>query len=205
MQITLNKIGKKFQHEWVFRNINYQFFLGKSYALVGPNGSGKSTLLQIISGLLLPSEGEVVLHQGQKIIDPDETFRYIDISAPYQELVEEFTLSELLNFHFKFKSLKKEIDQKQLISKMQLEKSTHKYIKNFSSGMKQRLKLALSFFSDCPIMLLDEPTSNLDEHGINWYMQNIRSNISNKIILISSNQPSEYSFCDHIINLNNFK
>jgi ABC-type multidrug transport system ATPase subunit len=88
---------------------------------------------------------------------------------------------------------------------MNLEKSTHKYIKNFSSGMKQRLKLALAFFSESPVMLLDEPTSNLDEHGINWYMQNIRSNISNKLILISSNQPAEYSFCDKIINLNDFK
>ncbi|CAN5122713.1 heme ABC exporter ATP-binding protein CcmA [soil metagenome] len=205
MQITLNKIGKKFQHEWVFRNINFQFYLGKSYALVGPNGSGKSTLLQIISGLLLPTEGEVLYQKRGKNIDPDDIFRYVDISAPYQELVEEFTLSEFLDFHFNFKTIKNEISQKEMIYKMHLEKSAHKHIKNFSSGMKQRLKLALSFFSESPVMLLDEPTSNLDEHGINWYMQNIRTNISNKIILISSNQPSEYSFCDHIVNINDFK
>jgi ABC-type multidrug transport system ATPase subunit len=205
MQITLNKIGKKFQHEWIFKNFNYEFFTGHSYAIIGPNGSGKSTLLQIVSGLMLPSEGQVLYYKNKKLIDSDYTFRLIDISAPYQELVEEFTLTEFLQFHFKFKSLKNGLDQKDLISLMHLEKSSHKYIKNFSSGMKQRLKLALAFFSDSPVMLLDEPTSNLDEHGINWYMQNIKANISDKLILISSNQPMEYSFCDKIININDFK
>ncbi|MDQ3395213.1 MAG: ATP-binding cassette domain-containing protein [Bacteroidota bacterium] len=201
MQISLEQVGKKFQHEWIFRKIDYQFNLGKAYAITGPNGSGKSTLLQVISGILPANEGNVNYIVNSKYIDITEIFPYIDIAAPYQELVEEFTLIEFLKFHFSFKSIKKGLSIEELIQILRLEKSINKIIKHFSSGMKQRLKLGLAFFSQSQVILLDEPTSNLDEVGINWYMQNVTGILKEKLIIICSNTPAEYSFCDFNINI----
>lgn len=205
MQILLKHVGKKFQHEWIFRNLDYHFTSGKSYAITGPNGSGKSTLLQVISGLLPANEGQIQFKDSEKNYDIADVYPFIDFSAPYQELVEEFTLLEFLKFHFSFKKIRNGFSQQDLIQFMMLESATHKYIKHFSSGMKQRLKLGLAFFSESQVMLLDEPTSNLDEVGINWYMQNISGILKEKLIIISSNTPAEYSFCDFTINIPDYK
>ncbi len=162
-------------------------------------------MLQVISGLLPYNEGLLLFNESGKDLDITEVYSFIDIAAPYQELVEEFTLLEFLDFHFSFKKIKKGLSQKDLIKLMMLENASHKYIKHFSSGMKQRLKLSLGFFSECQVFLLDEPTSNLDEVGINWYMQNITGILKEKLIIICSNTPSEYSFCDFNIHIPDFK
>lgn len=205
MRITLNKIGKKFQHEWVFKNINYTFQQGQTYAITGPNGSGKSTLLQIISGMLPASEGTIAFTENEKEVEPSHVFRCFDFVAPYQELIEEFTLSEFLDFHFSFKKLKEGLTKNELVKLTMLDSSMNKQIRNFSSGMKQRLKLSLAFFSQSPVLLLDEPTSNLDELGFNWYMKFVQKQKNHRTIIISSNQPQEYIFCENIIAVKDFK
>src|SRR5688572_3710780 len=100
MKISLQNLGKRFNREWIFRHLNYQFISGRSYAITGPNGSGKSTLLQLISGASLVSEGSVSYEE----IKPEDIYRHVSISAPYLQLVEEMTLYELLNFHSGLKS-----------------------------------------------------------------------------------------------------
>jgi ABC-type multidrug transport system ATPase subunit len=204
MKIELEGLGKKYLHEWVFKNLNTTLSSGNSYAITGPNGSGKSTLIQVIAGALLPSSGNISYDIGAHIPN-EEIYQHISIATPYLEMIEEFTLIEFLNFHFKFKKLAPKMNVDKLISASYLDNAKNKYIKNFSSGMKQRLKLALCFFSDSEILLFDEPTSNLDQKGIEWYQYHVNSISKDTLTVIASNQKDEYAHCNSIININDYK
>jgi ABC-type multidrug transport system ATPase subunit len=205
MQLKIDNLGKKFQYEWIFRNLSYQFEAGQSYTIIGANGSGKSTLLQVIAGILSPSHGNITYQADNQIISPEKWFRHLAFASPYLELVEEFTLLELVKFHTQFKPFKNQLKISEFIEILGLEKSRHKPLKYFSSGMKQRVKLGLAFYSDTSILLLDEPTSNLDTQGIDWYKREIEQNIANRVVIICSNQAYEYDFCDNLLNINEFK
>ncbi|MNL09632.1 Iron(3+)-hydroxamate import ATP-binding protein FhuC [compost metagenome] len=204
MKISLNNVGRRFNKEWIFRNLSTEFSAGNSYAILGPNGSGKSTLLSILTGSLSPSEGEISFSQGTDI-PVENIYRYISLAAPYLELVETFSLKEIIDFHFKFKNFAPGVDAKSLISILGLEKAANKEIKYFSSGMKQRTKLALACCTDTPILFLDEPTSNLDVQGMNWYRELIENFGKDRLTIIGSNQIQEYEFCNHQIQIADYK
>ncbi|WP_029281677.1 ABC transporter ATP-binding protein [Pedobacter sp. R20-19] len=204
MKITLNNVGRRFNKEWIFRNLTAEFTSGNSYAILGPNGSGKSTLLSVLTGSLSPSEGEISFSE-KKDIPVENIYQQISLAAPYLELVETFTLTEIIDFHFKFKSFAPGIDRKTLISILGLEKSANKEIKYFSSGMKQRTKLALACCSDSPILFLDEPTSNLDVQGEDWYRELIKNFTKDRLTIIGSNQSREYEFCNMEIQIADYK
>ncbi len=203
MQITLTNAGKRFNREWIFRHFNYSFLEDKKYAITGSNGSGKSTLLQVIAGSLSYNEGQVDFAFKQKKIDQELHFQHISIAAPYLELIEEMTSGEFLSFHNQFKKLL--LTDKEILGIVGLQKAINKQIRYYSSGMKQRLKLAQAFFCDSPVLLLDEPTTNLDAEGIALYQQLIKNYTSNKLVIISSNDLQEYEFCDAIIAIGNYK
>ncbi|MEO0334176.1 MAG: ABC transporter ATP-binding protein [Bacteroidota bacterium] len=205
IRIKAEQLGKKFGREWIFRNINLNLQQKKSYAFTGYNGSGKSTLLLILAGMLPPAAGKVSYYQQDKPIDEEAIFRQISIAAPYVELIEEFTLEEFLDFHTALKPLHPSITTKELLERTGLINAREKYIQQFSSGMKQRLKLGITFYSQSPILLLDEPCSNLDRQGIRWYQEEVRQHISEKLVVICSNQSFEYDFCDQIIDITQFK
>ncbi len=205
MEILLEDIGRRFNQEWIFKKINYRFVQGQSYAILGPNGSGKSTFLQVLAGNLSPSKGKVTYSYQDKIVDVEKVYSHLALAAPYLELIEEFTLLELLNFHFKFKRMEKGWDIQKIVQLLQLEKSANKEIRYFSSGMKQRVKLALSCCTDAPILMLDEPTSNLDNQGVEWYLELIKTFASKKLLLICSNQIHEHDFCNHQFNVLDYK
>jgi ABC-type multidrug transport system ATPase subunit len=197
MKISLQNLGKRFNREWIFRHLNYEFFPGKSYAITGPNGSGKSTLLQVISGATTLSEGKVLYPN----INDENIFKHISIAAPYLELIEEMTLTEFLIFHSALKKLLPTFTIQRIISIINLDKAADKQIRYFSSGMKQRVKLAQAIFSDVPVILLDEPTTNLDEDGIVLYINLINDYCKERLLIVSSNDKQEYDFCDEVIDM----
>ncbi len=205
MQISLENLGRRFNREWIFKGLNYQFNHNQAYAILGINGSGKSTLLQVISGALTPSVGNLIYTFDGKIIAPENYYTAISLAAPYLELIEDFSLNEVLDFHFKFKTRFDLLKNSDIISLLGMQKQEHKLIKQFSSGMKQRVKLALAFCAQTPVLLLDEPTANLDVQGIDWYHTMIKQFTANRITLICSNQSNEYSFCDAQLNLADYK
>ncbi len=204
MRIDLKDAGRRFNQEWIFRNFTYSFHSAGKYAILGPNGSGKSTLLSVILGALAPSEGTISYADGYDIA-VEQIYRYISFAAPYLDLVEEFTLQETIDFHFKFKQFHPDIDAVQLMDLLGLAKSQDKALKYFSSGMKQRTKLALACCTNSPLLFLDEPTSNLDKQGMIWYHELIEKFSAGRIVLVGSNQENEYSFCDHLIQVMDFK
>lgn len=205
MDITLKNIGRRFNRDWIFRGVNHTFITGESYAILGPNGSGKSTLLQVLNGSLAPSEGTIDFTFEDKPVEIDKVFTHLSLAAPYLEVIEEFTLSEMIDFHFKFKNYKQGVDKKEVISLLNLPKSENKLIKYFSSGMKQRLKLILAFCADTPMLMLDEPTSNLDVQGVDWYLNLVQQFAAGRLTIVCSNQEQEYSFCNHRLNIVDYK
>jgi len=205
--ITISGAGKRFNREWIFRNLHYQFLSGNSYGIIGFNGSGKSTLLQCIAGSMLLSEGNIS-YQNNTIdtkIESENVFKLISICAPYLEIVEEMTSIEFLQFHQQFNPLIGKISIQEIINIIGLEKASNKQIRNFSSGMKQRLKLAQAIFSDAPILLLDEPCTNLDKEGYKLYHQLINDYCNNKLLIICSNEEAEIEFCSERLNIVDYK
>ena len=205
MEIRLDGISKRFTREWIFRNFSRLFNQGSSYAITGPNGSGKSTLLMIAAGWIMPTEGKVSYTIEGSPTDPSRFYRHLDFVAPYLELIEDFTLAEFVKFHFRFNRLAAGMTREDFIREIFLEKETDKLIRNFSSGMKQRLKLGTGFFSANPVLFLDEPTSNLDESTKKWYFDRFSLCRKSKMIILASNDASEYEKCDFSININDFK
>lgn len=205
MKITAEQLGKKYRKEWIFRHVDLTLMAGTSYTFVGPNGSGKSTLLQLLAGSLPLTEGKLTYQLNETVIDPENWFRQLSIAAPYLELIEELTLNELLLFHQTFKPFKPGITSEILVERLRLTQARHKEIKYFSSGMKQRVKLGLAFFSSSPVVILDEPTSNLDRQGIDWYQEQVNQLSSDHLLLIGSNQPEEYDFCPNVIDITQWK
>lgn len=219
MQITLSNTGKRYNREWIFRHVDYEFSNGSSYAITGPNGSGKSTLLQVIAGAVQHNEGEVtytgykpqdagnniagVNDITRKHIENTDHYKYISIATPYLELIEEMTATEQLDFHSTFKPFI--IPVPEMLAEVSLEAASAKQIRYFSSGMKQRLKLAQAFFSNSPVLLLDEPTTNLDDDGIRLYHRLINSYTKDRLIIVSSNDRQEYDFCGKIISISDYK
>jgi ABC-type multidrug transport system ATPase subunit len=205
MNITLQNIGRRFNREWIFRGISYSFESNGNYAILGPNGSGKSTLLQVLNGSLVPSAGTIKYFNEDKEIEAGDVFNFLSLAAPYLEVIEEFSLNEMIDFHFKFKKYKQGIDKAAVTDILSLEGSSNKLIKYFSSGMKQRLKLALAFCADTPMLMLDEPTSNLDTQGIDWYLGLVEKFSENRLTIICSNQEHEYSFCHNRLSISDYK
>ena len=218
MQIQLNQAGKRYNRDWIFKNLSYTFKLGEAYAITGPNGSGKSTLLQVIAGSTNASVGEVkynskiftddknlsskISHQKNEITT-ENIYEQITIVAPYLEVIEEMTVTEFLQFHASFKPLQLAIPE--IIGIVGLEKAAQKQIRYYSSGMKQRVKLAQAIFSVAPILLLDEPCTNLDKVGYQLYHQLISQYCNNKLIIVSSNDENEMSFCSNKVNIMSYK
>ena len=202
MKIVFSDAGKRFNRDWIFRHFTYSFEKGNAYAITGPNGSGKSTLLQVLSGSMHFNEGNMRYEAGgwkpevgsqrsevksEKLEIPhEEIYNYVSICAPYLEVVEEMTLKEFLDF-------------------LGLEKAADKQIRYYSSGMKQRVKLAQCIFSDTQIVLLDEPCTNLDTAGIESYHQLIDAYCKDRLVVVSSNDEVEYRFCKEKIEITNYK
>ncbi len=203
MDLILENLGKKYEGNWIFRNVNLSLPAGSRLLITGKNGSGKSTLAKAIAGLILPSEGKIQYKNQSTILTEDDAYKSIQLIGPYIDLVEDFTLEEFLHFHAKFKSFHLSVNE--LIELGYFAEHRAKYIRNFSSGMKQRVKLLLSLLSDMQLTILDEPTTNLDEKGIQWYHELVKRFALTKTIVVCSNSPmADAQFCTQSINIEDY-
>jgi ABC-type multidrug transport system ATPase subunit len=205
MKIELINAGKRFNREWIFRQASLEFTSSNAYAITGPNGSGKSTLLQAIGGMLQVSEGSIQYAISNKQLASEEAYKEISFCAPYLDVIEEMTLAEFLAFHQQFKPLLPSFTTKKIIEEIGLETAAGKQIRYYSSGMKQRVKLAQAIFSNTAIVLLDEPCSNLDAKGIALYHSLIQNYCQERLVMVCSNDEVEYQFCNKIISILDYK
>ena len=199
MKIILNNISKRYNKKYVLKNFSYEF-KNKYYSITGSNGSGKTTLLKIILGYTAPNKGSITYYRNNSKIEDDNS-GFFSFASPYQEIIEEFTLNEIIHFHFKFLSPINKMKENEIINLLEMEEYDNIKISNFSTGMKQKLKLGLALFSECEFTLLDEPCSNLDDKGISWYHKNVEEILKFKKIIVASNNKNEVINKD-IININ---
>ncbi|WP_276134145.1 ABC transporter ATP-binding protein [Polluticoccus soli] len=205
MKISLEHISKRFQRHWIFKEVSHEFAAPGAYAILGPNGSGKSTLLRIIAGMQAASKGKIQHLNNGKVLEQNKLFEYVSFCAPGMDIVEELTLTEFLDFHFSFKKALNNLSVKEIIEITGLKQAADKPIGDYSSGMKQRVKLAQAIFADTPLLLLDEPCSNLDQQGVDQYRSWIETYAQNRLVIVASNDVREYYFCKEHISIEDYK
>jgi ABC-type multidrug transport system ATPase subunit len=199
-KITASQITKSFKRNIILSNINFSFNAPMSVGITGENGKGKSTLIKIISGYLTPTSGTIEYSFDGKEIATEDLFQYISFTGPYVDLIENMTLIESIDFHLLHKA--SNLNTNELIDLAYMNEHKNKLVGSFSSGMKQRLKLALTLSSKTPLILLDEPTSNLDQKAKSWFQTTFQSFCKEKLVFIASNSiQEELSHCQNIIAL----
>lgn len=195
MKICCNQISKKFGKQVILKNFSQELTAEKTYVVTGPNGSGKSTFLKLLSGTDHPDKGTISYSKQNKEIPAADISQYLSISAPYQELIEELSLQEHIDFHCKM--IPSFVYDPSIFEKAKLEKHLSKKIGDFSSGMKQRVKLIFACCSEREILFLDEPTSNLDKDGKDFYKNLLLNQQAKKrLVVIFTNEPDDYKFLD---------
>jgi ABC-type multidrug transport system ATPase subunit len=196
MEIVLTDAGRRFRLEWIFKGLSQRFQSGERYAVLGPNGSGKSTLLKVLSGHLSLTKGSIVFNRADgQPIPIENLYRQVAYAAPYIEHIEELTLTETLDFYARLKPWRAGLTAADVLELLELPRTRHKEIRYFSSGMKQRVKLACAICADAPLLLLDEPTTNLDAAAAQWYHNLLERYAANRLIVIASNDPADVASC----------
>lgn len=190
--LQLQHIGKRFQGKWLFRELTFTLQQGEQLALLGMNGAGKSTLMRIIAGQLTPTEGKVVMISGKKRISHDFFYPFVSWTSPAMQLYPDLTLKEHIDLHFQLKNclLPTPTD---MIDLLQLQKDADKKLRFYSSGMLQRVKVGLALFSQSQILLLDEPTANMDTENAQRILDLIQTYVGNRVYLLASNLEREYA------------
>lgn len=194
-RIEATRLSKRYAGNWIFEELNHTFHFGRPTALIGANGSGKSTLLQVLAGFIPASGGKLkFFKQGQELKE-HQMFQQVAMATPYMELPEDLGVAELVEFHFQLVKPLSRLVTADLLKEIDLFQHRDKQVKFLSSGMKQRLKLAIAFHTDSPCLLLDEPTTHLDKFFSSWYQQQVDKLVSQRLIIIASNIPEEYACC----------
>lgn len=189
MKISLNNVTKTYGKQTVFQNINAEFHQNKAYPIIGNNGSGKSTLLQVIAGYISPNNGEVNYRSREDVLIPIENW-YIhqSIAAPYLDLFDELSVKDAVKLQLALKPLLLSNDE--LLDQIELNIHASKSLKELSSGMRQRLKLALAIYSKTSVLLLDEPTTNLDAKWTQWFVDQVHAHRKDRIVIVCTNSQS---------------
>ncbi|MEO6132429.1 MAG: ATP-binding cassette domain-containing protein [Saprospiraceae bacterium] len=201
MDLSIQKLSKAFNQKQVFHDLSFDIQEGARFAITGSNGAGKSTLLKILSGGMLPSSGKIIFSHDGKNIREQDVFRQVHFVAPYNSVIEELTLKELFQLHKSLGLLSKYIHFQKWFPILEYSFNPDQPIKSYSSGMKQRVKLGLVLPDDRPLLLLDEPTSNLDAKGKSWFFSLVQQLNDSQTLVIASNDQAEISYCSTGINL----
>jgi ABC-type multidrug transport system ATPase subunit len=205
LHITCSRLGKRYNSQWVFRNMEDTFTGGEAISITGNNGSGKSTLLKVLAGFERHSEGTAAYVINGKPVDDTTLYRHVSICSPYQSLYDDFTAEEQFDLHRKFKAMRV-AGFEEFSSLLALENIRSKPLKNYSSGMRQRVKLALAILSDTPLLFLDEPLTNLDASSTGWYRNLVVQHLGNRLVFVASNmQEDEFFFCQRMIRIDTLK
>lgn len=200
--LQVNSLSKIFGRRIIFDNINFNLSEKKIFGITGANGSGKSTLVKIIAGIIEPSKGKVIHKFNGEEILPEKLHSYIGFCAPYLVLYDEFSAWENLNYTSKIRGISFQKAKAELfLNQFKLFERKDDLLKTYSSGMKQRLKFIFSLIHSPKLIILDEPTSNIDDEGKESVFKIIEEESKENIIIIASNEKSDIRLCSETLNL----
>ena len=201
--LNVSGLGKHYGETLLFKDISFQLNRGDVLAVAGWNGSGKSTLLRIIAGLVRPSAGRVEMFVNSDPVPKESRRRFVGMVAPALSLYDELTGLENMEFFCRVRGVAcNRNDCLDIIARVGLTAHGEKMCRDYSSGMKQRLKLAQALVHEPPLLLLDEPGCNLDSQGIK-VVEEIVSNQRQLggMTVIASNEQREVGYAGKVINL----
>jgi ABC-type multidrug transport system ATPase subunit len=200
-RLELENIGKKYYNRWLFRRLDVKLQSGDRLALTGPNGSGKSTLLKVIAGQTEATEGRVIMEaEAGNPVNPESYYRYLSWSGPYIDLFDDLSLSEHISLHFRFRECLLK-DPFEMVQILDLEAHQSKPLRYYSSGMLQRVKVGLALFTRSKLLLLDEPTSNMDGENAARMLDLIHRHSADRIFILASNMEREFADFSNVIRL----
>ncbi len=204
MVIELQQIAKRF-NTWIFKEVTYTFDSHRPYGIAGSNGTGKSTLLKIISGYMTPTSGEVVYRRATDVLSQEDLNTCLCYTAPYISLIEELTVSEAIRFQRRFKPYQQDMDLTQVLKESGLAEYEDRFLNQLSSGLMQRLKLSLALMASSEILLLDEPTSFLDEKSRQWFESMLSRFGAGRLTLIATNDPEDIALCAQVLDIEEYQ
>ncbi|HMN49436.1 MAG TPA: ABC transporter ATP-binding protein [Ignavibacteriaceae bacterium] len=199
-------LNKSFGRRLIFNDLQFKFDKAGVYGISGPNGSGKSTLVKMIAGIIGASKGKIFHKLDDKLVIEEELHNHIGFASPYLVLYEEFSTYENLKLFSEIRGIKfnqERVDY--LLEKFLLKKRKDDILKTYSSGMMQRVKFIFALMHSPYLIILDEPTSNLDDEGKKSVYELIKEEGQKNIVLIASNEKNDLEFCSDIIYLEKFK
>jgi heme exporter protein A len=211
IELICDKISKDYDRKNVFKNVSFDLKTSQSLAITGKNGSGKSTLIKIIANIINPNSGSYkILHNGSEL-PQNKLYKVTGLIAPYLNLYDELTGYENLLFFYNLKTGVNKLNpqKKSIIDKyfdeLNLSHAKDEQVKNYSSGMRQRLKFAFAIMNDPELLLLDEPTGNLDHEGRDVFFNIIKKRKKDCLILLATNDEDEKNLCDACLNIEDYK
>lgn len=202
ISVHLDKVAKRFGYRYIFKNLSFKFSDG-IYGISGKNGSGKSTLLKVISGFMSYTDGHISYSFDSQQIKRSNIYQKVSVAAPYVNLIDEFTLPEIFSFHQDHKRLDCN-GYDDFLEILDYPYRPDTFWKEYSSGMQQRVKLGLALLGDASLLILDEPTSFLDDKASDWFYSLLSQKNNGRLILIGSNDKRDFLQCRSIINIEDY-
>ena len=205
MHISLKNVSKRYVYDYVLKRVSFDIESGRVLGISGANGSGKSTLLKIISAHLSKTSGEIIYKKQDQSISESDIYQHLNYAAPYIGTIDEFNLSELIDFHQKFKPFYQALNVKEFLHLLQVNYDPEKLLQNYSSGMQHRVKLGLAILSKSDLVILDEPSSFLDAEARQWFWDFLRKHRHDRTMIIASNDQEDFQLCDRVMSVEEWK
>ncbi len=202
-KLTLDNVAKRFGRRILFKKLSCEVAGGEALAITGANGSGKSTLLKIIAGVMSPTKGNVMLEVGGDQVPLEDRPLRTGFVSPYLNVYDGFSARENLAFIARARRLTDaEATIDSLIELVTLKGREDDLVKTYSSGMKQRVKFAAAMLTTPDVLILDEPTTNLDTAGITMVRSVMTQQLErNGILILASNNAEEAAWCNASLNI----
>ncbi|MGE5498132.1 MAG: ABC transporter ATP-binding protein [Syntrophothermus sp.] len=205
-QLKAENLTKIFGRRLIFKDLNFSFEQNGIYGIAGHNGSGKSTLVKIIAGIIGPSMGSIKHLLNNNAIKMEELHNHIGFVSPYLVLYDEFTAEENLRHFASIRGVEYNQEKvKYLFHEFRLYDRMADEVKGYSSGMKQRLKYIFALMHSPSLIILDEPTSNLDNAGKETVYKLIAEESAGSIVIVASNEDTDLALCSDTIQLEKYK
>lgn len=201
--VRAENISRTFNRRTIFSEISFSVSAPGSISITGKNGAGKSTLAKIIAGVLSASKGEIIYELDGKKIDDERRKAHIGFVSPYLNLYDEFSAMENLFLLLRIRACRNQFSGQiePLLRRFNLWERREDAVRAYSTGMKQRLKYVFALAHSPSVLILDEPTTNLDNDGIKVVEEVVREQKRTSLLIVATNDSAEAAWCEKSIQL----
>ncbi|MBK8984112.1 MAG: ABC transporter ATP-binding protein [Ignavibacteria bacterium] len=208
IEIVCDNLSKIYSGKVIFKNLSLKLTTGNSISILGKNGSGKSTLIKILSGIISANKGSITVSEDNIPVPANLCYSRIGLISPYLNLYDELTASENLRFFCGLRNNSNDGMEEKIefyLNRVKLFDKRNETVKNYSSGMKQKLKLIFAVINQPRILYMDEPSTNLDTEGIDIVYETAEKHKKNGILIVATNDKEDIKLCESSLNIEDYK